>query len=94
MENNGLHRDVAFWAKHPGIVWSNPHASDAVMIGNALLRGNADTLADIAGHFGTDVLLERWRQLQGEYERFPCDLKAVRTYGSRVEEILQDLTHA
>lgn len=64
------------------------------MISNALLRGNAATLADIARHFGTDVLWERWRQLQDEYDRFPSDLKAVRTYGFRVEEILKGLTDA
>jgi len=94
MKTNPPDRDVAFWARHPGIVWSNPHASDAVMIGNALLRGNAATLAAIAEHFGTDVLWQRWRQLQGEYERFPSELKAVRSYGPRVEEILKELTRA
>lgn len=91
MENDDKNRDTAFGAKHPGIVWSNPNASDSVMIGNALLRGNADTLADIAEHFGTKTLWKRWRQLQEEYERFPSDLRAVRTYGGRVEEILQTL---
>lgn len=91
MENDAKNRDAAFWAKHPGIVWSNPSASDSVMIGTALLRGNADTLADIAEHFGTKTLWERWQQLQEEYERFPSDLRAVRTYGRRVEEILHSL---
>lgn len=61
------------------------------MIANALLRGNASTLAEIATHFGLARLRLQWRKLKMEAKRFPTDLRAVHTYGNRIDAILQDL---
>jgi hypothetical protein len=61
------------------------------MIANALLRGNASTLGEIARHFGLAQLRLQWRKLKSDAERFPTDLRAVHTYGSRVEAILHSL---
>jgi hypothetical protein len=53
------------------------------MIANALLRGNASTLAEIANHFGLARLRLQWRKLKMEVKRFPTDLRAVHTYETR-----------
>lgn len=52
-----------FWAKHPGLVWSNRQASDEVYIRAALLRPHFQTLLAIALEFGLERLQEEWRVL-------------------------------
>jgi hypothetical protein len=55
--------DRCFWEKHPGLVWSNPAASDSVRIRAALLRPRFFTLLDIAVHFGIARLRTEWEAL-------------------------------
>lgn len=55
-----------FWKKHPGLVWSNPGASDAVHIRAALLRPRFRQLLDIALEFGLDRLRREWAELEAD----------------------------
>src|ERR1051325_10778349 len=55
-----------FWRRHPGLVWSNPEAPDAVFIRAALLKARFTELLDIAIEFGLDRLKEEWRVLDEE----------------------------
>ena len=59
-------RHQAFWNKHPGLVWSNPEADDAVHIRAALLRPRFDRLLDIAIEFGLERLRCEWSTLWQE----------------------------
>lgn len=49
-----------FWKEHPGLVWSNPEAGDAVYIRAALMRPRFDMLLAIAVEFGLDRLRQEW----------------------------------
>ncbi|MEO6848596.1 MAG: hypothetical protein ABI443_12815 [Chthoniobacterales bacterium] len=54
-------RDYSFWDQYgAGLVWSNQHASNAVMIASALLKPNFHLLLEIAAHFGVDTLEKQW----------------------------------
>ena len=55
-----------FWAKYPGLAWSNPGAGDTVRIRAALLRPRFGRLLDIALIFGLERLQEEWRILLEE----------------------------
>jgi hypothetical protein len=55
-----------FWAKHPGLVWSNPEASDAAHIRAALVRPRYRVLLDIAVEFGIERLRGEWAELQSD----------------------------
>ncbi len=59
-------RDYEFWRAHDGVslVWSNPNASDEIMIYNALLRPGFHLLLDIAVRFGFSRLVNLWEELQ------------------------------
>lgn len=63
-------RDRDFWQSHRGVslVWSNPDASDDVMIRNALLKPSFHLLLDIAVHLGFDELVSIWEELAHEIE--------------------------
>jgi hypothetical protein len=56
----------AFWQTQPGLVWSNPNASDSVWLRRALLRPRFEQLLEIAVEFGLARLWEEWQALQGE----------------------------
>jgi hypothetical protein len=58
-----------FWKSHPGLVWSNAGADDAVHIRAALLRPRFSMLLDIAIEFGLDRLRNEWTALQGDNSR-------------------------
>ena len=58
------HRE--FWRRHPGLVWSNPDASDSAHIRAALLRPRFGRLLDIAVEFGVERLKEEWSVLESE----------------------------
>src|SRR4051794_31289363 len=64
-------RDYEFWRAHDGVmlVWSNPNASDDVMIYNALLRPGFHLLLDIAVRFGFSRLENLWTRLQADDEK-------------------------
>jgi len=59
-------RDYVFWNAHNGnaLVWSNPNASDSVMIANALLKPSFHLLLNIADRFGVNRLKNEWEALQ------------------------------
>ena len=60
-------RHQEFWKKHPGLVWSNPEANDAIQIRATLLRPQFDRLLDIAGEFGLERLRLEWSILLDEH---------------------------
>ncbi len=55
-----------FWQKHPGLVWSNPEASDSVRIRVALMRPRFTRLLDVALEFGLERLRLEWSELLGD----------------------------
>jgi hypothetical protein len=59
-------RRAAFWEKFPGLVWSNPNASDAVWIRAALTEPRFETLLQIAHEFGLERLQAEWTVLVQE----------------------------
>ncbi len=81
-------QDKPFWDQHGRVrlVWSNPNASDDVLITAALLRPNFHLLLDIAVHFGLDRLKDHWRELKdGDEERqSPEEIRK----GARAEAIV------
>lgn len=66
-------RDSLFWDTHQGVAlaWSNPQASDSVMIAKALLAPSFHRLLAIAAHFGLDRLKVEWEQLRLDLSRSP-----------------------
>jgi hypothetical protein len=80
-------RDYAFWHLHGGIVWSNPNASDSVMIANALLSPDFHLLLDIAVRFGLARLKSDWENLKKAIEgiNYPEEVKRLR----RAEPIVE-----
>jgi hypothetical protein len=74
-----------FWQRHPGLVWSNPDADDAVRIRTALLRPRFERLLDIALEFGLPRVQQEWMAL---LEDSTGDVKRVR---HSVERILANI---
>ena len=56
--------DQVFWRDHPGLIWSNAHASDSQRIRAALVRPVFHTLLSIAVHFGLERLRDEWAALE------------------------------
>jgi hypothetical protein len=75
-----------FWARFPGLVWSNPEADDSAHICAELLRPHFTTLLSIAMEFGLDRLKEEWEQLLSNGE--PAKVKRARPL---VERILHNI---
>jgi hypothetical protein len=71
----------AFWRKHPGLVWSNRQAGDAVRIRAALMRPFFPVLLDIASHFGPERLEQEWSILCEDSE---TDTQRVEPAVSRI----------
>jgi hypothetical protein len=61
-------RSEFFWKRHPGLVWSNRHATDDVRIRAALMKPNFPVLLDIAAEFGPDRLEKEWGILRADPE--------------------------
>jgi hypothetical protein len=59
-------RTAGFWEKFPGLVWSNPNASDAVQIRAALTEPRFEVLLEIAQQFGLERLRAEWAVLTEE----------------------------
>jgi hypothetical protein len=74
-----------FWQRHPGLVWSNPEASDSVRIRAALLRPLFARLLDIALEFGLARVKMEWALL---LENPTSEVDRVR---ASVERILTNL---
>jgi hypothetical protein len=56
-------RDYEFWSQYPGVVWSNPDASDTVMIRNALVRPKMYVLRAVGARFGIERMRQEWKVL-------------------------------
>lgn len=62
-------REMEFWQKHRGLVWSNPSADDSTHIRAALVRPRFGRLLDIAVEFGIGRLRHEWAELQADASR-------------------------
>jgi thymidylate kinase len=91
-------QDKPFWDQHGrvGLVWSNPNASDDVLITAALLRPNFHLLLDIAVHFGLDRLKNQWRELKDSVEerQYPEEIRKVERAKAIVERCLATMEEA
>ena len=58
--------DTRYWARHPGLIWFNPGAGEAVWIRRALLQPRFGRLLDIALRFGLDRLRREWNELEAD----------------------------
>ncbi len=56
-------RDYKFWDQYPGVVWSNPDASDTVMIRNAIIRPKMGVLRAVASRYGIERMRQEWKVL-------------------------------
>jgi hypothetical protein len=74
-----------FWKAHPGLVWSNPRADDAIFIRAALLRPQFERLLDIAVEFGLERVEAEWKILVEE------DTREARRAAGIVARILKHL---
>lgn len=74
-----LHSEL--WARLPGIVWSNPDASDEVRIANALLHPRFFELLEIAAVLGLGVVEREWGLLEREGGR---EIERVRPTVERI----------
>jgi hypothetical protein len=88
----------AFWDTHGrvGLVWSNPNASDDVLMAAALLKPNFHLLLDIAAHFGLDRLRVRWERLKEDIEsrKYPEEIKQLEGARPIVERCLANMEEA
>jgi hypothetical protein len=92
-------QDKAFWDAHGrvGLVWSNPDASDDVLIAAALLKQpNFHLLLDIASHFGLARLIDRWGKLKDgiELRQYPEELRKLKRAKPIVERCLATMEGA
>ena len=92
-------QDKAFWDAHGrvGLVWSNPDASDDVLIAAALLKQpNFHLLLDIAAHFGLARLMEGWEKLKAgiEQRQYPEELQQLRRAHPIVDRCLASMEEA
>lgn len=87
-------RNNAFWKKHGGValVWSNPHASDSVMIQNALLKPSFHSLLEIAAHFGLERLKNEWEILKNNPNPYPEEAVTLRRIEPTVTRCLTHMT--
>ncbi len=77
--------DKSLWASMPGLVWSNPNASNDARIAAALLNPRFSQLLTIAARFGTARLQTVWADLISE---LPEEAKRATP---RVERILANI---
>lgn len=77
---------AAFQQRHPGLVWSNSRAGDAVWIRAALMRPRFETLLDACLEFGLERVRCEWAELNREPDR------EVAVVAPEVNRILQHIT--
>jgi len=99
IQNTITNTDKTFWDAHGrvGLVWSNPNASNDVLIAAALLRRpNFHLLLDIAAHFGLDRLKDQWARLKEgiETRQYPEELKQIQRAQPIVERCLTTMEEA
>ena len=68
-------RALPFQQRHPGLVWSNGAADEAVLIRAALLHPRYHTLLDACLEFGLDRVRGEWATIT---EQAPDDAARVR----------------
>lgn len=73
------------WRKHPGLVWSNRKAEDAVRIRAALTRPGFGLLLDLALVFGLERLRREWEILKID------DSPEIRRSGPVVDRIFHHI---
>jgi hypothetical protein len=56
-------RDYEFWKQFPGLVWSNRHADNTVMIRASLVRPRLHILRAVASKFEMERLRQEWKIL-------------------------------
>jgi hypothetical protein len=98
-KGNMPNQDKEFWDAHGrvGLVWSNPDASDDVLIAAALIKQpNFHLLLEIASHFGLAKLVRVWERVKCEIEkgRFPEDLAELGRARPVVERCLRSMEEA
>lgn len=88
-------RDDEFWRANGGVglVWSNPNASDDIMIYHALLRPSFHLLLEIAARFGFSRLEQRWQRLQQEIlgQQLPEEMSELSRAQPTVERCLRNM---
>jgi hypothetical protein len=52
------------WDTQPGLIWSNPNASDSAHIRAALMRPRYGQLLQIATEFGLELIRQEWEELR------------------------------
>lgn len=55
-----LAEQASIWQRHPGLVWSNRHADEAVRIRAALMRPRFPVLLGVAVSLGIERLEKEW----------------------------------
>ncbi len=78
-------RRNGFWDQFPGLVWSNSHASDSVMIRAALSRPRFEQLLNIVTEFGLERMQSEWKVLDEE------NTTETQRARSAVERILRNI---
>jgi hypothetical protein len=92
----GKSRDDAFWKAHNGValVWSNPEASDSIMIQNALLKPSFYMLLEIAAHFGLERLKTEWKVLKDNPSPWPEEVENIKRVEPTVTRCLRHMDEA
>ena len=73
--------------KYPGLVWSNPEASEEIYIRQALLKPRFTQLFSMAEDFGVNALKREWAILKAD----PISVREVERVAPEVERILQNM---
>jgi len=73
--------------KYPGLVWSNPEASEEIYIRQALLNPRFTQLFSMAEDFGVNALKREWALLKADPESY----FEVQRAAPEVERILQNM---
>ena len=81
-----------FWARYPGLVWSNPDAEDSAYICAELLAPHFSTILAIAIEFGLDRLRKEWQQMleNGEARKLQRTKPLVERILKNIEEGFRD----
>lgn len=86
-------RDYAFWDKHPGIAWSNPHADNNTMIVITIYQFRTKALDDVIRHFGTQTVQNIWHYMKSHAE-LPEDTERMKRLTPQFEDWLEKAEHA
>lgn len=88
-----MERRSEFWKRFPGLVWSNPDASDTVMIRAALARPKTKQLEQIVDEFGFERVQSEWDILKNDPLK-PYSATHILVCNRILEDIEAELEHA